>query len=139
MANLGRLFDPSPHHSKENGEIFVFSFLQPTKSRKISYREQQELLRISLEEHPDFNKEGIILDTIEKGGEIYWVLRQMATEQMSNQQLPPFFNFASISFFMKFEILFFWGQMSVFGCCQLSCWQLSYIQFTVQGVEICHF
>lgn len=70
MASLARLFDPSPHHCKENGEIWVFSFLQPTKSRKISYREQQELLRITLEEHPDFNKEGMILDTIEKGGKL---------------------------------------------------------------------
>lgn len=68
MANLARLFDPSLHHSRENGEIFVFSFLQPTKQRKISYAEQQELLRISLEEHPEFNKQGMILDTIEKGG-----------------------------------------------------------------------
>jgi len=67
MAALGRLFDPSPHHTRENGELFVFSFLQPRESRKISYREQQELLRISLEEHPEFNKQGIILDTIEKG------------------------------------------------------------------------
>ena len=70
MAALGRLFDPSPHHTRENGELFVFSFLQPTASRKISYREQQELLRISLEEHPEFNKQGIILDTIEKGGKV---------------------------------------------------------------------
>ena len=48
MANLARLFDPPPLMDKENGDIFVFSFLQPTKSRKISYREQQELLRIGL-------------------------------------------------------------------------------------------
>ena len=52
----------------ENGEIFVMSFLQPRQTRKISYREQQELLRIALEEHPEFNKQGMILDTIEKGG-----------------------------------------------------------------------
>ena len=44
------------------------SFLQPRQTRKISYREQQELLRIALEEHPEFNKQGMILDTIEKGG-----------------------------------------------------------------------
>jgi len=64
---MARLFDGPPLLDKENGDIFVFSFLQPTKSRKISYREQQELLRIALEEHPDFNKDGMILDTIEKG------------------------------------------------------------------------
>ena len=52
----------------ENGEIFVMSFLQPRQTRKISYREQQELLRITLEEHPEFYKQGMILDTIEKGG-----------------------------------------------------------------------
>ena len=69
MARAARLFDPSPHNSKDNGDIYVFSFIQPTKARKISYREQQELLRIALEEHPEFNKQGIILDTIEKGGE----------------------------------------------------------------------
>jgi len=66
-GNLARIFDPSPRHSKENGEIFVMSFLQPSQKRKISYREQQELLRIALEEHPEFNKQGMILDTIEKG------------------------------------------------------------------------
>ena len=68
----------------ENGEIFVMSFLQPRQTRKISYREQQELLRIALEEHPEFNKQGMILDTIEKGGkeinsnalprEILWII-----------------------------------------------------------------
>ena len=68
MANLARIFDPSPHHCKENGELFVFSFLQPTKRWRVSYKEQQELLRIALEEHPEFNKQGMILDTIEKGG-----------------------------------------------------------------------
>ena len=82
-GNLARIFDPSPRHSKENGEIYVMSFLQPSQKRKISYREQQELLRIALEEHPEFNKQGMILDTIEKGGkcacnnmtyEIYFLL-----------------------------------------------------------------
>ena len=124
MANLGRLFDPSPHHSKENGEIFVFSFLQPTKSRKISYREQQELLRISLEEHPDFNKEGIILDTIEKGGELtgYWDKWQQDKCQtnifkFSLWQLPTFFichldhlPLANCQHFNFHEMLWFGGK-----------------------------
>ena len=48
MANMARLFDGPPLLDKENGDIFVFSFLQPTKARKISYREQQELLRIGM-------------------------------------------------------------------------------------------
>ena len=69
-GNLARIFDPSPGNCKENGDIFVMSFLQPSKTRKISYREQQELLRIALEEHPEFNKQGMILDTIEKGGKL---------------------------------------------------------------------
>ena len=86
-GNLARIFDPSPRHSKENGEIYVMSFLQPSQKRKISYREQQELLRIALEEHPEFNKQGMILDTIEKGGkyacinmtyEIYFLLSVLA-------------------------------------------------------------
>jgi len=92
-GNLARIFDPSPHHCKENGEIFVMSFLQPRQTRKISYREQQELLRIALEEHPEFNKQGMILDTIEKGVKypVIHVLRiseeaeKPSTEQ-SNQQ-----------------------------------------------------
>ena len=45
---MARLFDGPPLLDKENGDIFVFSFLQPTKARKISYREQQELLRIGM-------------------------------------------------------------------------------------------
>ena len=51
MANMARLFDGPPLLDKENGDIFVFSFLQPTKARKISYREQQELLRIGMMLH----------------------------------------------------------------------------------------
>ena len=69
-SDLEGLFEPPKDVDVEDGDTFVFTFLQPTKSRKITYREQQELLRISLEEHEDFNKEGIILDTIEKGGEL---------------------------------------------------------------------
>ena len=48
---MARLFDAPPLLDKENGDIFVFSFLQPTKARKISYREQQELLRIGMMLH----------------------------------------------------------------------------------------
>jgi hypothetical protein len=70
MANLAKMFDSPVDKEVTDGDIFVFTFLQPTKSRKITYRQQQELLRISLEENSDFNKEGMILDTIEKGGSI---------------------------------------------------------------------
>lgn len=55
---MARLFDGPPLLDKENGDIFVFSFLQPTKARKISYREQQELLRIGMMLHAVSTKWG---------------------------------------------------------------------------------
>jgi hypothetical protein len=65
MDDLSRMFD-SPDGDDPNA--YIFTFVHPTKSRKITYRQQQELLRIALEEEAQF-KDGFIMDTVEKGGE----------------------------------------------------------------------
>ncbi len=49
MDDLGRMFDPSPHGS-QGTNAYVFTFIQPTKSQKITYREQQAIFYIN-----DFN------------------------------------------------------------------------------------
>ena len=41
MDDLGRMFDPSPHPYPN---AYVFTFVQPTKSQKITYREQQAII-----------------------------------------------------------------------------------------------
>jgi len=64
MDDLSQLFDQlNPNESNS----YIFTFVHPTKCRKITYRQQQELLRIALEQEEEF-KDGFIMDTVEKGG-----------------------------------------------------------------------
>jgi len=64
MDNLSQMFN---RLDGDKPNTYIFTFAQPTKTRKITYRQQQELLRIALEEDKEF-KDGFIMDTIEKGG-----------------------------------------------------------------------
>lgn len=45
----------------------LFSFVRPSSSRKLSYRDQHNELHAALSENPTFN-DGHILDTLERGG-----------------------------------------------------------------------
>ena len=45
----------------------VFSFVQATRTQRVSYRDQHEQLRGALSRHPVF-RQGRILDTLERGG-----------------------------------------------------------------------
>lgn len=65
MDDLSRMFD---RLNADDPDSYIFTFVHPTKSRKITYRQQQELLRIALEEEEEF-KDGFVMDTVEKGGE----------------------------------------------------------------------
>ena len=51
------------------GTRAVFTFVQPTETKKITYREQQARLRRAVSRHKDL-QEGNILDTLEKGGKL---------------------------------------------------------------------
>lgn len=50
------------------GSRAVFTFVQPTEKKKITYREQQTRLRRAIARHKDL-QDGSLLDTLEKGGE----------------------------------------------------------------------
>ncbi len=54
-------------HSSLYGSCAVFSFVQPTEKKKLTYREQQTRLRKAVAKHEHL-QEGTLLDTLEKGG-----------------------------------------------------------------------
>ena len=54
-------------HGSRVGSRAVFTFVQPTEKKKITYREQQARLRRALARCPKL-QEGSLLDTMEKGG-----------------------------------------------------------------------
>lgn len=49
------------------GPLVTFSFLLPGKEERVSYQKQQQLLKEAFENCPLF-KDGLLLDTREKGG-----------------------------------------------------------------------
>ena len=56
-------------HASLHGSKAVFTFVQPTEKLKITYREQQNRLRMAVARHKDL-QDGCLLDTLEKGGQL---------------------------------------------------------------------
>ena len=71
-AKVGRLFrrckiEEWPLFAFTAMQAAVISFVQPTTTRKLSYRDQHNQLHAALSDHPIFH-DGHILDTLERGG-----------------------------------------------------------------------
>lgn len=76
-------------HSSLHGSKAVFTFVQPTEKLKITYREQQNRLRMAVARHKDL-QDGCLLDTLEKGGQFEVAFLLLPSLWRGNSRLPFF-------------------------------------------------